>query len=99
MRRRSRDASAHADLIAEDGNVHDTAVAECRLYLRFLSETVKSGNETSKRDVDRDFAEALTLIAAIPLSDDEKAEAVRPLLASLSVTLTTVNQNACTSGI
>jgi hypothetical protein len=43
-------------------------------------------NEKACRDLKAsDFAKALALIAALPLSDIEKAEAVRRLLANKSV--------------
>jgi hypothetical protein len=39
-------------------------------------------NENEKGGGDRDFGQALILIAKLPLSDSEKAEAVRRLLAA-----------------
>jgi len=62
-------------LVTETGE----PVSPCVSPIGRVSETVVA---TPNRPAQGDFAAALTMIAALPLSDDEKAEAVRRLLSA-----------------
>ena len=68
-------------VIASDRNGDDRACTTA-----CTSTTEKSVEVTSKPDVDGDFVAAILMIERLPLSDAEKAEAVRRLLSVVSQT-------------